>query len=155
MRSSETLPARAQTRLAALGAVLLAASSCSDELPSLGDPTLDRGQAAFQRFCAECHGKRGDGQGPAARYQPKPPRNFLAEGFRFHYHGPQPPLGNARDEEVTDADLFRTISDGVPGSTMPSFAIIPVDERWAVVAYLRHLRKSAAGKAGARARPPR
>lgn len=49
----------------------------------------------------------------------------------------------------TDAQIFKTISEGVPGTEMPSNPNMSADEIWMVMAYLRTL-ASAAGVAPAR-----
>ena len=39
----------------------------------------------------------------------------------------------------SDQDLFRIITDGMPGTSMPSWAVLPDKERWNLVAYLKTL----------------
>ena len=36
-------------------------------------------------------------------------------------------------------DLFRTIRTGVPGSQMPAFSLLPADNVWRIITYLRSL----------------
>jgi putative heme-binding domain-containing protein len=76
------------------------------------------GREIFRLRCAECHGGAGEGgRGP----------NLAAGAF---YHG------------GTDADLFQTIQNGIPGTEMPGFATSQT--RLAqLVAYLRSLPPSA------------
>ncbi|MGQ0767436.1 MAG: c-type cytochrome [Gemmatimonadota bacterium] len=40
---------------------------------AIGSPTSDAGATLYARFCAACHGTSGRGDGPNARYLPKPP----------------------------------------------------------------------------------
>ncbi len=56
------------------------------------------------------------------------PRNFVAAKYR---------LVSTWDYAPTDEDLFRTISRGMPGSAMPSWAHFPEETRWALVHYLK------------------
>lgn len=35
--------------------------ACAGSPPSLGDPSLDAGQASFGRLCSSCHGPTGEG----------------------------------------------------------------------------------------------
>ena len=41
--------------------------------------------------------------------------------------------------EPTTDDLKRVVHDGVPGTAMPSFAILPPDEQEALVEYVKYL----------------
>lgn len=72
------------------------------------------GAKIFRGHCAECHGLKGEGgRGP----------NLTTGVF---YHG------------STDADLLRNITDGIPGTTMPS-VFFSEDQVWQIVAYVRTL----------------
>src|SRR5206468_3676240 len=41
--------------------------------------------------------------------------------------------------QPTDADLQKIVHDGIPGTAMPSFALLPPDERAALVEYVKYL----------------
>jgi alcohol dehydrogenase (cytochrome c) len=84
--------------------------------PYTNDPSAGAaGKALFEGTCAACHGAdAGGGRGPA-----------LNTG-RFA-HGSEP------------FDLFQTVSGGVPGTQMPSFAALPSNDIWKIVTYLRGL----------------
>lgn len=89
---------------------------------------LARGRARFEIYCAACHGPRGDGQSEVARHmdQRRPP-DLLEAGVR----------------EFSDGRIFRII--GVGYGLMPAYeGHLSVDERWAVVAYVRALQLSQA-----------
>jgi mono/diheme cytochrome c family protein len=89
---------------------------------------LARGRTRFEIYCAACHGARGDGQSEVARHmdQRRPP-DLLAADVR----------------EFSDGRIFRIIGAGY--GLMPSYAAhLSVDDRWAVVAYLRALQLSQA-----------
>ncbi len=85
------------------------------------------GSAVYQRECALCHGTGGKGDGPAARFLNPRPRDFTRGIFKFRSTLLLP----------TDEDLFRIISQGMPGTLMPSFSYLSEEERWAVVAYIK------------------
>jgi mono/diheme cytochrome c family protein len=75
------------------------------------------GRALYDRWCAHCHGTNGDGRGPAApalALNLRPPRDFTSDSFRWK--------STPASEAPTDADLARVIAEGVPGTSMPSFA---------------------------------
>lgn len=89
------------------------------------------GEAIYVRHCAPCHGEKGDGNGPAAKYLYPRPRNYTKGLFKLH----TTPSGQL----PTDEDLFATISNGMPGSGMPSFAWLPEAGRRALVQYVKAL----------------
>src|SRR5262249_36565461 len=37
----------------------------------------------------------------------------------------------------SDQDVFRIITDGMPGTSMPSWAVLPDRDRWNLVAYIK------------------
>ena len=97
--------------------------------PALTADLAARGRKVYAEQCSVCHGPEGRGDGTAAYFLQPRPRDFVSDGFRFVStpHGP------------TDADLFRTVTRGMPGSAMPPWEHLPTDDRWAVVAEVRRL----------------
>lgn len=89
------------------------------------------GQAVYERHCSSCHGSRGDGNGPAAVWLYPKPRDFSAGLFKI-----KSTPGQALP---TDEDLFRSVTRGLPGSSMPGFSYLTEAERLAVVQYVKHL----------------
>ncbi len=87
-----------------------------------------RGKAIYDVHCASCHGLQGDGAGPAAYLLNPKPRDFTRANYR---------LVSTADGMPTDEDLFRTITRGMPGSSMPSWAHLPESDRRALVAYIK------------------
>lgn len=93
--------------------------------PSAGSATAIReGESLFRANCSPCHGlgARGGARGPD-----------LTSGQWVHGGG--------------DADIFRTIEGGVPGTEMPANAF-EQSEIWSLIAYLRSLNPSHATPAG-------
>ena len=87
------------------------------------------GRAVYEKRCAWCHGVEGKGDGPgAANLDPKP-RDFTQGKYKIRT--------TASGKAPTDADLFRTITDGMPGSSMPAWKVLPEKARWNLVAYLK------------------
>lgn len=103
----------------------------AEELTDAGEELVARGQALFEAKCAICHGFRGDGLGPASYYLSPKPRDLTSGVFKLK----STPMGSA----PTDTDLFRTISHGIPGTSMPSWGHLSTDSRAALVAYIRTL----------------
>lgn len=88
------------------------------------------GKRVYEKYCIGCHGREGDGKGPAAPFLKRKPRNFRDEKFKYKYNKPQ-------DAPVTDEDIFTTIAIGVPDTAMPSWRLIPENERWAVLEFIK------------------
>jgi mono/diheme cytochrome c family protein len=93
----------------------------------VNETTLARGQERYNIYCAPCHATSGNGKGTVARRYPIPPPTFHQE--RIHNLA----LGN----------LYQTITHGKNWPNMPSYANqIPVDDRWAIIGYLRALMRT-------------
>lgn len=85
-------------------------------------PMLERGQQRYNIYCSPCHGMLGDGDGIVARRGFKIPANFHVDRLR------QAPPGY----------LFQVISNGY--GAMPDYGDqIGIEDRWAIVAYVRAL----------------
>ena len=81
------------------------------------------GKEQFQAQCVACHGAEGQGNGPAAAGLNPKPRNFTsADNWK---NGRKP------------SQIFGTLTKGL--NAMPSFASLPSDDRWSLVAFIRTL----------------
>lgn len=90
------------------------------------------GQVVYEAYCASCHGLEGDGKGQAAYLLFPKPRNFQRAQFKLRSTPP--------GELPTDADLTRTIQQGIPGSSMFSFGELLDDAQIAaVISYVKSL----------------
>ncbi|MDP2644006.1 MAG: c-type cytochrome [Desulfobacterales bacterium] len=107
------------------------------EKPALSEPLFLKGKAVYEKQCAVCHGAAGLGDGKAAYLLYPKPRNFVEDNFR---------LVSTSSMEATDEDLFKTITRGMQGSSMPSWDFLSEEERWGVVYYLRYLKNLAEAK---------
>ena len=98
--------------------------------------SMARGRERYQIFCAPCHGATGAGDGMVARRAAS-----LAEGTWVRPSDLTAEATLARPE----GELFDIISHGI--RKMPAYdAQIPVADRWAIVAYVRALQRSAHGQ---------
>lgn len=88
-------------------------------------------QGLYRRHCAHCHGISGDGLGPTAAILNPYPRDYRAGKFKFK--------STMLASPPTNEDLYRIIHDGIPGTAMPSFALLPPDEIAALVEYVKYL----------------
>ncbi|NQD37927.1 c-type cytochrome [Permianibacter sp. IMCC34836] len=95
-------------------------------------PEPARAAALYAQQCAACHGPQGHGDGPAAASLEPPPIAFT----------------NAeRAAQRTPLALYEVISQGVPGTSMASFAGLPEAERWALAFYVGSLAYSPQARA--------
>ena len=91
---------------------------------------LELGRQTFAKECVACHGATGNGEGDAAYLLYPRPRDFTTGSFR---------IISTWEGIPTDDDLFTTISRGMPGSAMPSWAHLPEETRWGLVHYVKTL----------------
>ncbi len=89
------------------------------------------GKALYAKKCALCHGVEGKGDGPGAATLDPKPRDFTRGLYKIRT--------TASGQAPTDTDLFRIITDGMPGTSMPGWAVLPERDRWNLVAYLKTL----------------
>lgn len=92
----------------------------------VNEELLARGRDRFDIYCSPCHGKLGDGNGITKKI------------------GDMPAVANLHDLRIvmlTDGEIFNTITHGK--NTMGAYGpLVPAQDRWAIVAYLRVLQLS-------------
>ena len=95
-----------------------------------------RGQERYNIFCSVCHGKTGNGDGMIVRRGYRRAASFNDDRLR------QAPVGH----------FFDAITNG--WGAMPAYAPqIPVQDRWAIIAYIRALQLSQQTAAAATSSP--
>jgi mono/diheme cytochrome c family protein len=103
------------------------------ETNTLGEPmTLDaeflqRGQERFEIFCTPCHGFTGEGNGLAVQRGMIKPTSLYVE----------------RLQGMGVGYFYDVITNG-RNNMMPYAAQVPVNDRWAIAAYVRVLQRSRA-----------
>lgn len=86
---------------------------------------MARGRERYDITCAPCHGRVGDGKGITSKYG-------MAATADLH---------SPRLIEMADGEIFNTITYGK--NLMGSYgAALTIEDRWAVVAYMRALQRS-------------
>ena len=88
---------------------------------------LYRGKERYEIYCTPCHGQTGAGNGI-----------IMPGGYGYV---PAPSYHDQRLVDAPDGELYSAIYNGV--RTMTSYSTqVPVEDRWAIVAYIRALQES-------------
>jgi hypothetical protein len=92
---------------------------------------LQRGQQRFTIYCSPCHGQEADGNGITKKL------GAMAVVANLH---------DKRIVEMADGEIFHVITNGrnLMGAYGPN---VPVEDRWAIIAYLRAVQLSWLGAA--------
>lgn len=85
----------------------------------------------YRKHCSVCHGITGDGLGPAAALQNPYPRDYRNGVFKYK--------STPRGARPTRQDLARIIVDGLPGTSMPAFGLLPEEDLEAIIDYVIYL----------------
>jgi mono/diheme cytochrome c family protein len=93
-----------------------------DPLPA-DAKSVEQGQKVAKVNCVACHGAKGKGDGVAAAALNPKPADWTS----------------ARVQNETDGELFWKISNG--RGPMPPWKHLPENDRWAVIQYIRSLKK--------------
>jgi DMSO reductase family type II enzyme heme b subunit len=115
-------------RATVLAATFIALVGAAPALVGAQAGDANAGKAVYQLKCVGCHGDKGDGKGPAAELLVPQPRDFTSGIYKIRTTAGKAP---------SDQDLFAVITDGMPGTSMPSWAVLPEKERWNLVAYIK------------------
>lgn len=83
-------------------------------------PDVARGAALYAQNCAACHGASGDGHGPGAAGLEPPPIAFIDK---------------ERADQRSLFGLYQVITQGLDGTAMTSFEVLPEQDRWALAFY--------------------
>jgi hypothetical protein len=90
---------------------------------------LERGKQRFTIYCTPCHGQLGDGEGITKKL------GVMSTVKNLH---------EKRIVEFRDGEIFNVITHG--RSTMGAYGPnVPVEDRWAIVAYVRALQLARLG----------
>jgi len=93
---------------------------------------LQSGKELFNRHCMGCHAIDAKGTGLSAPMLNPKPRNLVEGSFKLR----STPSGTLPTKE----DLLRTISQGIPNSSMPNFRQLSQSQQMALVIYIMSLR---------------
>ena len=112
-RSAGALRAKAEGRAYFLIAVLCAGLPAWTLVSGAQAQTNESGKALYLKYCSQCHGEKGDGEGYAASHLRPRPRNFTTGKFKIRTtpNGALP----------THDDLVNLIRRGMPYTSMPAW----------------------------------
>ncbi len=96
--------------------------------PALAQGDANAGKAVYEAKCLLCHGEKGDGKGAGAELLAPRPRDFTRGLYKVR---------STANKTPADQDVFRIITEGMPGTSMPGWAVLPEKDRWNLVAYLK------------------
>jgi mono/diheme cytochrome c family protein len=88
---------------------------------------LSEGRRAYRKYCVQCHGYNGRGDGPSAQALEPPPRD----------HTNAEVMDPISDVILAETIVYGGVGRGFPG--MPAFPLTAGDELVALVAYVRSL----------------
>ena len=88
---------------------------------------IERGRQRYQITCTPCHGQSGNGAGVVSKYWMIPPTANLLD---------------PRVKGMPEGQIFWTITHG-KGLMGPYNGVTPIQDRWAITAYLRGLQAAA------------
>jgi mono/diheme cytochrome c family protein len=89
------------------------------------EATYRRGRGRYDIYCSPCHDRAGTGHGMIVERGYKTPPTFHDDRLR----------------QVADGYLFEVMTQGF--GVMPSYAVqVPVEDRWAIAAWIRVLQRS-------------
>ena len=97
----------------------------------VGSDEQGRAHGLYREHCAHCHGVTGDGAGPTASFLNPYPRDFRMGIFKFK--------STSKGQRPTHQDLKQIMVNGIPGTAMPSFLVLPENEIEALIHYVRYL----------------
>jgi mono/diheme cytochrome c family protein len=97
------------------------------QAPEVGtEAQRDAGKTLYVKYCAQCHGEKGDGEGYAAVHLRPRPRNFTTGKFKVRT--------TANGALPTHQDLVDIIRHGMPYTSMPAWPNFS-DEQVSDIAY--------------------
>ena len=134
MRGSTSLTAFGRNLATACAMLLLAlafAGPVSAQTDFGSQDQIDRGKVVYDKYCSQCHGYEGDGQGYATSRVLPVPRDFTNGKYKFR----TTPAGNL----PTDADLTKVIKIGLPYTSMPGWPQISDPDIQNIIYYLKTL----------------
>jgi len=93
------------------------------------DSQREAGRQLYDEKCAQCHGIKGDGVSPGSPYLRPAPRDFTAGIYKFRT--------TESGELPSDEDIKRSIRNGMPYTSMPSWPSLSDEDITNLMVYLK------------------
>lgn len=113
--------------------VLVLAAAALTRAQGTETADMEKGKLIFTMYCLTCHGPLGDGKGPVGLTLDPPPRDFTKAEFKY--------CGACSDEEVFQVITNGAAAQGGSPNMAPWGAVLPEEDRWAVLKYIRAFKK--------------
>lgn len=104
------------------GSVIPAADLSKLKSPS--DSLLNSGKELYTQNCQSCHGAGGKGDGPAGSGLNPAPRDFTNPDSEWK-------------NDKTISGMYKTLQEGIEGTSMAAYEYLPVEEKFAIIHYVR------------------
>lgn len=102
-----------------------AGSVANNETPWISsEAMIAHGKSVYQTNCAFCHGAQGKGDGAAGATLVPKPRNLVKGDWK---------------NGGSTVGLFKTLKNGIAGTSMAAFGHLPLVDRWAMVHYIQDI----------------
>jgi len=135
---AEGLP-RGKTAKGVMEETRAAAEAARAQL-GLDDESLARGSVVYRRWCVQCHGTAGGGDGANAVQASAMPRDYRQGVFKFVTASPTSATTRRGERgKPRKDDLRRTVRHGLDGSMMPPLPNIAEGDLDDLIAYVIHL----------------
>lgn len=121
-------------------ALVVGMAACRPITPQNDTQTVSvaRGKALYETHCAPCHGDQGKGNGPLASQLKPSPRDLTSGIFKYRAtHGPIP----------SDTDLLQTMKMGIPGTSMPGWDLLTLNDWKSILSYVKTMIPAMAAQA--------
>ena len=132
---------------------------------TIDQTVLARGEARYKIYCASCHGDKGNGKGPAAGPISKGGLGLKVPALFYvdELVGKVVTNESFTLDQAPDGYYFSAITHGVPNTKYdpskpqtadnPKYTMFPagyriqnIDDRWAIIAYIREMQKNPPAK---------
>ncbi len=116
----------------AVALIAVPGTALADVPDAIKKDLLEKGKKVYFKRCVWCHGVEGGGDGPSADRLFTRPRNFIQGTFKIRI--------TDSGELPMEADLIKTVKNGLQGSAMPAWGeFLSNDEIVAVVNFVKTL----------------